>query len=109
MLFVLLVVIYLNIKRVRKFISIVFKINKQKDEYKAEGKLTEWFVGSHDNGDHDEKEASVNDEERGAETEPRAAQDRQVDLERYSSEHMEGPSIGLYIVGMYLHIPWFEC
>ena len=105
MLVILLLVVYFNVKRVRKFISVIFKINDKKDEYKTDGKLTEWFVGSTDEGDRDENKCSDGDEENGNREEMHnstiVSQDRRQGLERDESEYIEGPSIGLYIVGKY--------
>ena len=104
---ILLIITYFNVKRVRKFISIIYKINNDKEDYKADGKLTEWFVGSNEEEDHSEKQ-TPDDEEEGARTNSATAipQNRRQGLERYASEYVEGPSIGLYIVGAYL---WAFC
>ena len=60
-----LLAVYLNVKRVRKTVSIIFKLNKQKKEYRADNKFTEWFFSTTDDED-DAKEKDDDAEEEEA-------------------------------------------
>lgn len=113
-----------NVMRLRKSMAIIYKLNKTKKDFQPEDKITEWFVGSKDDDsveaaegpsekpESDEKDRVQDDEEKGNLTERQSEKeilretakdvDRRDYLQRHASEYIEGPSIGLYIVGMFL-------
>jgi hypothetical protein len=142
LLIIMLYVIVVHVKRVRKTVSIIFKLNKQKREFQADDKFTAWFFQADDDDDDnndDEHEANREDEEEGktpdvedqqrdetspvsAAEEPAAAasaapvvstidEDRRKYLQRNASEYIEGPNVGLYILGKNMRVTeaseWF--
>jgi hypothetical protein len=130
----MLYVIVVHVKRVRKTVSIIFKLNKQKQEFQADDKFTAWFFQIDDDNDDDahEREANGEEEEEGKtpdvedqrrdETSPVSAaegppataslapvvstidDDRRIYLQRNASEYIEGPNIGLYILGKNMRV-----
>lgn len=123
----LVVAIYINIQRVRKTVSVIFRLNKQKKEFQADDKFTAWFVRASDEC-HAEDDSQPNDPEEPVEeskeeqsdqvTKPEEKEepgknshrdfDRRTLLEKNDSTYVDGPSIGLYIVGTFDsdHIIW---
>ncbi|KAG7373186.1 hypothetical protein IV203_033910 [Nitzschia inconspicua] len=43
-----LLLIYLIVHRVRKTVSIIFRVNKQKEDFQADDKFTAWFLNSNE-------------------------------------------------------------
>ncbi|KAG7340521.1 hypothetical protein IV203_024064 [Nitzschia inconspicua] len=112
----LLTVIYHIVHRVRKTVSIIFRVNNQKEDFQADDKFTAWFLNSNEQNktavlhtindveDPDEQiEGRMNDV---GDADPKhkpsidatsGEVNRRRLLQKNDSTYIDGPSIGLYI------------
>jgi hypothetical protein len=115
MLMLQVVVLYVNVQSVRKSVSIIFRLNRQRKEFQADDAFTAWFFGTKteeklhpDIEDPDKEEKTI---EKGVEEENKEPSqvdqeplDRRWLLEKRASTYVEGPSIGLYIVSKNMRV-----
>lgn len=115
----LLVVVTVNVNRVRRTASVIFQLNNQKLEFQSDDKFTNWFIqaspsnqaGSDDQpkdveDPNDEDKEYIGGSVKGADVRegpttaaPKTDVDRRKLLHRNDSTFIEGPSIGLFSVG----------
>jgi hypothetical protein len=117
MVVLLSIVLYFQVKRVRKMAGLIFRLNKEKEEFHTDDKFTAWFLQTNEqdeqkenaddnNNNNETKDVEKNDErpDVSASRESSAMIDRRKYLERNPSEYIVGPSTGLYIVGKDMRI-----
>jgi hypothetical protein len=120
MLCLMAVVLYVNVQRVRKTVSIIFRLNKQREEFQADDAFTAWFFNTEyeqasptqkldphiEDPDDEEKitEEVVDKEKKGPSHVFQKPLDRRRQLEKNASTYIEGPSIGLYLVSTSIRV-----
>jgi hypothetical protein len=120
MLMLMAVVLYVNVQRVRKAVSIIFRLNKQRKEFQSDDTFTGWFFNTErekpsttekldpdiEDPNIGEKtmEEGVDEKKKGPRCRIKEPLDRRRQLQKNASTYVEGPSIGLYIVSKSMRV-----